>query len=71
MRGEGLVKHVMEGRMKGRRLRGRERIGMIDDLVENSGCERERVTEADNGWGIKGNRLREAKDIVRIENSCE
>lgn len=36
MRGKGLLKHVIEGRMEGKRSRGRPRIWIIDDLKENS-----------------------------------
>ena len=32
MRGEGLTKEVMVGKMKGKRGPGRMRIGMIDDM---------------------------------------
>ncbi len=34
MRGDGLMKEVMEGKMEGKRGPGRKRIGMIDDLLE-------------------------------------
>ena len=34
MRGDGLMKEVLEGKMEGKRGRGRKRIGMIDDLLE-------------------------------------
>ena len=33
MRGEGLMKEVMEGKIEGKREPGRKRIGMIDDLL--------------------------------------
>ena len=33
MRGKGLMKEVMEGKMEGKRGPGRKRIGMIDDLL--------------------------------------
>ena len=33
MRGDGLMKEVMEGKMEGKRGRGRKRIGMIDELM--------------------------------------
>ena len=36
MRGEGLLKRVMEERMEGKRGRGRPRLGMISDLKEVS-----------------------------------
>ena len=35
MRGDGLMKEVVEGKMEGKRGRGRKRIGMIDELMEN------------------------------------
>ena len=35
MRGDGLMKEVMEGKMEGKRGSGRKRIGMIDELMEN------------------------------------
>ena len=35
MRGDGLMKEVMEGKMEGKRGRGRKRIGMIDELMIN------------------------------------
>ena len=35
MRGDGLMKEVMKRKMEGKRGRGRERIGMIDELMEN------------------------------------
>ena len=34
LRGEGLLKDVIEGRMEGKPPRDRKRIGMIDDLKE-------------------------------------
>ena len=35
MRGDGLMKEVMEEKMEGKRGRGRKRIGTIDELMEN------------------------------------
>ena len=35
MRRDGLMKEVMEGKMEGKRGRGRKRIGMIDELMIN------------------------------------
>ena len=55
VRREGLLKQVMEGRMEGKRPRGRPRIGMIEKHtsekveLDRSCCERGRVTEAGNG----------------------
>ena len=34
VRGDGLLKDVIEGRMEGKRTRGRKRVGMLDDLFE-------------------------------------
>src|SRR6201995_5539907 len=36
MRGEGILKEVMEGRMEGRRTTGRPRNGMLDELIATS-----------------------------------
>ena len=36
VRGDVLLKLVLEGRMENKRARGRPRIGMIDDLMEGS-----------------------------------
>ena len=36
LRGEGLLRDVLEGRMTGKRPRGRPRMGMISDLMEGS-----------------------------------
>ena len=33
VRGEGLLNVVLEGRMEGKRPRGRPRMGMIDELI--------------------------------------
>lgn len=33
LRGEGLLRDVMEGRMEGRRTRGRKRKGMLEELM--------------------------------------
>jgi len=34
VRGEGLLTEVMEGRMKGKRLRGRKRMRMLQELYK-------------------------------------
>ena len=36
LRGDGLLRDVMEGRMMGKRPRGRPRAGMMDELMEGS-----------------------------------
>ena len=36
VRGDGLLKLVIEGRMEGKRPRGRPRMGMIDDIMMGS-----------------------------------
>src|SRR5258708_24765701 len=35
LRGGGLLKDVIEGRMEGKRVRGRKRMGMLDVLMES------------------------------------
>ncbi len=36
LRTEGIMRDVIEGRMEGRRSRGRPRLGMLDELKEGS-----------------------------------
>ena len=36
LRGDGLLKEVIQGRMEGKRIRGRPRLGILDDLITNS-----------------------------------
>ena len=52
VRGEGLLKDVLEGRMEGRRTRGRPRKGMIDDLKEGSYGDMKRRAEDREGWRV-------------------
>ena len=50
VRGEGLLRDVLEGRFLGKRPKGRPRIGMIDELKENSYCEMKRRAEDRELW---------------------
>ena len=53
MRGDGLMKEVLEGKMEGKRGRGRKRIGMIDELMENELYEDlKRRAEDRQGWRV-------------------
>jgi hypothetical protein len=36
LRGDGLLKEVIEGKMEGKRARGRPRLGMLEELKEGS-----------------------------------
>ena len=36
LRGDGLLREVIEGKMEGRRPRGRPRMGMLEELKEGS-----------------------------------
>ena len=36
VRGDGLMKLVLEGRMEGKRPRGRPRMGIIDDVLDET-----------------------------------
>jgi len=36
LRGQSMLRDVMEGRMEGKRTRGRSRVGMNNDLIEGS-----------------------------------
>jgi hypothetical protein len=50
VRGSGLLKLVLEGRMEGTRRRGRKRIGMIDDIMHGSYGQMKRRAEDREGW---------------------
>ena len=52
VRGEGLLKWVLEGRMEGKRKRGRPRIGMLDELKEGSYVKMKRRAEDREKWKI-------------------
>jgi hypothetical protein len=51
MRGEGLLREVMEGRMVGKRAPGMPRIGMLDVLLEKDtyGAMKRRAEDR-SGW---------------------
>ena len=52
MRGDGLIE-VLEGKMKGKRGRGRKRIGMIDELMINERYgDLKRRAEDRQGWRV-------------------
>src|SRR5437870_7412619 len=50
VRGDGLLKLVLEGRMENKRVRGRPRVGMIDDLMEGSYVSMKRRAESREEW---------------------
>ena len=51
LRGEGLLREVMEGRMEGKRVRGRLRKGMLDKLLVELSCgNMKRKTENKDEW---------------------
>ena len=52
VRGEGLLKVVLEGRMEGKRPRGRPRMGMIDELIEGSYGDMKRMAEDRQKWKL-------------------
>ena len=53
MRGDELMKEVMEGKMEGKRGRGRKRIGMIDELMKNKQYgDLKRRAEDRQGWRV-------------------
>ena len=50
LRGDGLLKDVIEGRMEGKRSRGRPRLGMLDDLITHSYVDMKRKAEDRIMW---------------------
>ena len=45
-----MLKDVIEGRMEGKRARGRPRLGMLDELMTGSYVDMKRRTEDRGGW---------------------
>ena len=52
LHGDGLMKDVLEGRMEGKRPRGRKRMGMIDELKQGSFTEMKRRAENRMEWRV-------------------
>src|SRR3981081_2315698 len=50
LRGKGLLKEVVEGKMGGKKKRGRPRIGMLDDLKEGSYVNMKRRADDRDKW---------------------
>src|SRR5580698_4617377 len=50
VRGDNLLKGVLEGRMEGKKPRGRPGMGMIDDLKEGSYTEMKRRSDDRETW---------------------
>ena len=50
LRGDEVVKEVIEGRMEGKRSRGRPRAGMLDELVVVSYGDTKRRAENKGEW---------------------
>ena len=50
LRGDGLLREVMEGRMEGKRPRGRKRMGMIDELKSESYVTMKRKAQNREEW---------------------
>src|SRR5215510_850181 len=50
LRGKGLMLEVMEGRMEGKRGRGRRRLGMLEDVIGNSYPEMKRRAQSRSKW---------------------
>ena len=50
LRGDGLLKEVIEGRMEGSKPRGRPRLGMLDDLITVLYVDMKRKAEDRVGW---------------------
>ena len=45
LRGNGMLKEIIQGRMEGKRTRGRPRFGMLSDLITSSYGEMKREAE--------------------------
>ena len=52
LRGDGLIKLVLEGRMEGKRPSGRPRMGMIDDVLDETYGDMKRKAVNRESWRI-------------------
>ena len=52
VRGDGLMKLVLEGRMERKRPMGRPRMGMIDDVLDETYGDMKRKAENRESWRI-------------------
>src|SRR6476619_3540285 len=52
VRGDGLMKLVLEERMEGKRPRGRPRMGMVDDVLDETYGDMKRKAENRQNWRI-------------------
>src|SRR5271163_39453 len=52
VRGDGLLKLVIEGRMEGKRSKGRPRMGMIDGIIMESYKHMKRRALDREGWTV-------------------
>jgi len=52
LRGNGLLRDVLKGRMLGKRVRGRPSMRMIDDLIEDAMYEVMKRTERREEWRL-------------------
>ena len=50
LRENSLLKEVLEGTMEGRRVKGRPRLGMLDEIKEGSYVDMKRRSEDREGW---------------------
>jgi hypothetical protein len=50
LRGDGLLRNVLEGRMLGKKPQGKPRTKMVDDLMEGSFVEMKRRAEGRENW---------------------
>ena len=50
--GDGLMKMVLEGRMEGKRPRGRAGMGMIDDVLDETYGGMKRKAENGENWRV-------------------
>ena len=63
VRGDGLMKLVLEGRMEGKRPRERPRMGMIDDVLDETYGDMKRKAENRENW-----RIRQPRTCPLVEN---
>ena len=71
LRGIGLLKEVIEGRIDGKRPRGRKRLGMLSDLKEDGYAKMKRRTENRGLWRKVDAKMDLSKDRALEEEEID
>ena len=70
LRGDGLMKLVLDGKMEGKRPRGRPRMGMIDYGLDEICGDMKRIAENRENWEAKDLPLGKELMMMRSIQRC-